>query len=117
MGCPALLHLALLWNESYLVEEPGRQRNQPSRQNFLRLRTAEVACRENTEEEPNCQLCPAYLVTVLLSPLLQQLKLSHCNNLTDELLSNVLTESSLMNLQKLELNKCNDISMDGLTLL
>jgi hypothetical protein len=101
-ACPALLHLALLWNLSYLAGPA------PPALPFPRLLTAEVAAREPGDP-------PATLLAALLAaPRLHTLKLAQCAALTDRLVAECAEQSAMLSLRRLELSCCPGLSLAGL---
>jgi len=111
--CPTLVHLALLWNKSYIVQVPGKIRKE-NRTFFPRLRSVDLAFQEQDEENVYNEMSAEDLASILLSPCLTSLKLCQAQHLTDLALSNILAEDGLKCLENFELNKCNEISYEGL---
>jgi len=112
--CPNLVHLALLWNKSYITQVPGKVRKEFKRTFFPKLLTANIAFIEPDEENVFSEMCARDLTTILLSPCLKSLKLCQAQNLSDMILGDVLAEDGLKCLENIELNKCNEISFDVL---
>lgn len=109
LTCPALIHLKLLWNISYVVhDKPG------VRSCLNNLKTLEVALLEPSDELPDTELTSSDLFCLLSSPLLRDLKVSQCQTLTDDLLTESLADNTLGSVRKLELSKCDEITFEGL---
>jgi len=112
--CPSLVHLALLWNKSYISQVPGKTRNQFKRSFFPNLLTADIAYIEPDQENLFSEMCARDLCSVLLSPRLQSLKLCQAQHFTDLLFRDITADDGLQNVKYLELNKCNEISFEDL---
>eukprot|EP00092_Neocalanus_flemingeri_P039677 GFUD01043209.1.p1 GENE.GFUD01043209.1~~GFUD01043209.1.p1 ORF type:complete len:508 (-),score=130.51 GFUD01043209.1:39-1562(-) len=112
--CPNLVHLALLWNKSYITQVPGKTRVEAKMTVLTKLRTVDVSFLEPDEDNLFSEMCARDLTNILVSPSLSNLKLCQAQNLTDHVLSDILAESGFECLDYLELNNCNEISFDGL---
>ena len=108
-ACPALIHLALLWNKNYLSSHSDSQF-------FPALRTAVFAFRpeDDGENYVQRQMSSSDLSLVLGSSSLLSLKLGQSQHLTDQLFTTVYCSNPMENLQSLELDQCHNISLECL---
>jgi len=116
-NCPNLFHLALLWNNSFIHEDEAEGKCRPtviSRNFFPKLLTAKVACKEASEETLFTQIVHEDLVSLLRSPQLKELQLNGCENLSDLAWFEAGESNKLDNLVILELDKCHNVTMEGL---
>jgi len=112
--CPNLVHLALLWNKSYITQLPGKTRKQVKRSFFPKLLTVDIAYTEPDDENMFSEMCARDLTSILLSPCLRSVKLCQAQNLSDLVFSDIVSENGFQELKFLELNKCNEITYSGL---
>jgi len=112
--CPNLVHLALHWNQSYVVESNYSSR----REWFPALKTIEISFVEHNDDDylPSEMPCD-HLLLILRSPLLKSIKICQSRNLTDQCLEDVLSLNSLQHLENLELTKCDEIGFYCLEIL
>ena len=105
-SCPSLVHLALLWNKSYVSSDADI-----TREWFPKLQTVDLAYidsdMDNLVEAPTNNL-----LQILRSPLLKSVKICASMNLSDQCIESVLAINPLVNLEFLELNKCHEVSFD-----
>merc|ERR1712142_715426 len=109
-SCPSLIHLALLWNKSYVSSD------QPNRRPFPVLKTVSLAFLTKEEEDNflRREMSSSELSLILNSPSLQSLKVVHSQNLNDMSLSSSYSFGSMIILKNLELEHCHNISMDSM---
>jgi len=101
-SCPALSHLALLWNCSYYVPAgPGPPRTFPG------LKSCRLAIKGPGSDIPGPDL-----LSVLASPCLATLQLTQSSSLTDYVWCEARRLEGLGSLETLELLYCNKISYE-----
>lgn len=105
-SCPSLVHLALLWNKSYVSSEADI-----TREWFPKLQTVDLAYIDS-EMDNLVEVPTNNLLQILRSPLLKSVKICASMNLSDQCIENVLAINPLINLEFLELNKCHEVSFD-----
>ena len=112
-NCPSLVHLALLWNKSYI----SREGEICKREWFPKLQTIDMAYANFNED--NFDYVPIEVPThnllqILRSPKLKSIQICASRNLTSECMESVFAFNDLGQLEFLELNKCHEVSFESL---
>ena len=118
-NCPSLVHLALMWNKSYISGETEETQTK-RREWFPKLQTLDLAnasFNDDNFEYLHTEVPTQNLLQILRSPVLKSIKICASRNLTSECMENVLAFNELEYLELLELNKCHEISFDSLEIL
>ena len=111
--CPALVHLALHWNKSYVISNNSAQREW-----FPAMKTFEASfVNDNENVYWPSEMSRDHLMMLLRSSMLQSVKICHSNNLDDVCMENVYNFSLFQHLQHLELDNCHEITFQCLEVL
>jgi len=112
--CPNLVHLALHWNKSYVLDSNHSSR----REWFPALKTVDLSFVEHNDDNylPS-ELSFDHLLLILRSPLLKSIKICQSRNFTDQCFENIFSLNSLRHLEHLELTKCDEICFISLEIL